>query len=100
MTHYLKFASEDEAIATLAQFRGQDQDGNEVWITGSHTHALDIVGTIYKPTGVMLPSTDPDMPDFPEMAPIPGFHVNFIGELPGGAEAYCVEPANPVRVFA
>lgn len=100
MTQYLKFHDEATAISVLSQFRGPDQDGNEIWITASHTHALDVVGTIYKPTGVTLPSSEPGMPDFPEMAPVPGFHVNFIGELPAGATPYVVEPANPSRVFA
>lgn len=100
MTQYLKFPDEATAASVLSQFRGPDQDDNEVWITASHSHALDVVGTIYKPTGVMLPSAEPGMPEIPEMAPIPGFHVNFIGALPGEAAPYVVEPANPARVFA
>lgn len=100
MTQYLKFPDEATAISVLPQFRGPDQDGNEVWITASHTHALDVVGTIYKPTGVMLPSSDPDMPAFHEMAPIPGYHVNFIGNLPTEADQYIVVPSNPTRVFS
>ena len=97
---FLKFPDEATAISVLSQFRGPDQDGNEVWITASHTHALDVVGTIYKPTGVMLPSSEPGMPDFPEMAPIQGFHVNFIGALPDSAIPYVVIPTNPARIFA
>ncbi len=68
----------------------------QYWITSSHAHALDIIGTIYKPTGTMLQTEEGD---FPETAPIPGWHCNLIGELPVEAEPYVVTPANPVRTY-
>ena len=35
---------------------------------------LDVIGTIYQPTGTML--TDDEGNEYPEMAPIDGFHAN------------------------
>lgn len=96
MTQYLKFPDEATAISVLAQFRITNESG-ETWATASHTHALDPVGTIYKSTGLTLSTPEGD---YPEMAPIPGYHVNFIGQLPVEAEPYVVIPANPARVFA
>lgn len=58
---------------------------------------LDVIGTIHKPTGVMLTGEDGD---YPEMAPIPGFHVNVIGNVPEELMAYSVIPENPTRIFA
>jgi hypothetical protein len=61
----------------------------------THGHAIDVVGTItrggeYDEDGKVLvkPTT------------LPGFHVNFAGELPEGWEEFVVTPAAPYRVFA
>lgn len=91
MTHYLRFADEAEARVVLAQYL--NEDGN--WITGSHDHALDVVGTIYKPTGEMGQS---EFGPYPLFEPIPGFHVNYIGSE--DFSAYEVFPSTPSRVFA
>ena len=96
-TIFFKFPDEAEAIKALSQFRGKDENGKDMWIMSSHEHALDIVGTIYKPTGKIL---DGEYGPVEEMAPVPGFHVNFIGALPKGTEAFVVVPAMPSRVFA
>lgn len=99
--YFLRFTDEAEAIAQLDAFRGTDQDGNPQWITGSHTHALAVIGTIYKATGNMIPSSDPAFPPTPEMAPIPGYHVNMmIAELPENLLPFVVSPAQPMRVFS
>ena len=91
-TTYLKFPTEAEALTALEQYRHEDR-----WITASHTHALDVVGTIYQPTGNIIQG---EYGEYPEMAPIPGFHVNFIGEVPEAALPFAITPENPVRVFA
>jgi hypothetical protein len=93
MTTYLKFTSEADAIAALADYRSDDG-----WIVASHDHAIDVVGTIHKPTGNML--TDSDGMQYPEMAPLDGFHINLIGNIPEAAKPYVVFPGDPVRVFA
>lgn len=99
-TTYLKFASEAEAVAALSQYRIME-GGVEQWLTASHTHALDIVGTIHKPTGVMIPS-DQGFPPTPEMAPLPGFHVNaiFTQGTPDSLLPFVITPSSPSRVFA
>lgn len=78
MTTFLKFPDEQTAIDVLAQFRSTDEEGNPIWVTGSHEHALDIVGEI------------------PDVA---GYHINFAGSLPEAALPYEVFPVTPSRVF-
>ncbi len=92
MTTYLKFPDEATAAQVLSTYRNEDQ-----WIQASHNHALDVVGTIYKPTGEKI---ETEIGVIDAMGPIDGFHINFAGELPAEAEPYIVTPAEPVRVFA
>ena len=49
-------------------------DGDAYLVMHSHNHSFDIVGLIHEPTGTML--TDDEGMEYPEMAPIPGWHVN------------------------
>jgi hypothetical protein len=94
--HYLRFADEAEAIAMLSAYRGVDMDGNAVWLTDSHTHSLNVIGTIYKASGAMLQG---EMGEYPEMLPVPGFHVNLLAaECPVGMECCCF-PVTPYRVW-
>ncbi len=61
---------------------------------------IDTIGVIYKPTGEMLQGEDGP---YPEMAPIPGWHVNvrvMPGEDASVLQAHAVTPATPVRVWA
>ena len=51
-----------------------ENDGDAYLVMHSHNHSFDIVGLIHEPTGNML--TDADGMEYPEMAPIPGWHVN------------------------
>lgn len=94
MTHYLRFPDEIAATAALDAAGLLDTDGNP--ITASHTHALDVIGLIaiggtYDPeTGeVITPPT-----------PLPGWHINYSGDLPDGWDVYTVTPEQPVRVWA
>jgi hypothetical protein len=100
----LKFDSEAEAKAVLYRVVGaveadpengvEAQEGYEV----ANYDAIDLIGTIYKPTGKMLQS---DEGEVPEMAPVDGYHVNVrvLKEAPE-LEAYRVHPVTPVRVWA
>jgi len=81
---YLKFTDEAEAMAALF-----NEDGQPLY-----QMSIDVIGTIYKPTGVMLDA------ETPEMAPIDGFHVNTRGEAPEALMPYSINPTQPVRVWA
>lgn len=95
---FFRFPDEATGMTALdaAGFIREDQDGNETIITGSHTHALDIIGPIYRggewnhETGEVI--VPPILLD--------GWHVNYLGELPEGWEEFAVFPANPARVWA
>jgi hypothetical protein len=94
MTHFLRFSDAETGMKALDDAGLLNDDLG--FITASHTHALDVVGTItrggeYDPeTGdVLVPPTVLD-----------GWHVNFAGELPEDWDAYVVSPEQPVRVFA
>jgi len=66
--------------------------------------ALDVIGTIYKPTGNMTTVTS-EMGEmtFPEVAPIDGFHANIRGSLTDeqiAALPLIEKPTAPYRVWA
>lgn len=94
MTHYLRFPDATTGTAALDAAGLLTEDGAP--ITASHTHALDVIGSItiggtYDPeTGDVI--TPPTL--------LPGWHCNYIGELPDGWEQYVVTPEAPVRVWA
>jgi hypothetical protein len=90
--YYLKFDSEAAAKAVL--YRVEGEEGNEI----ANYSAIDLIGTIHKPTGTMLQSDDGE---FPEMAPLDGYHVNvrLIDEAPE-LEPYRVFPSTPNRMWA
>ena len=81
-----------------------ENDGDAYLVMGSADHAFDIVGLIHKATGNML--TDDEGMEYPEMAPVPGWHINLRirGDyMRAEAEAidaeYGVEPATPHRTW-
>jgi hypothetical protein len=92
MTQFLRFPDESAwlAAATDAGFMVDD-----TLAAYTHDHAIDVVGTItrggeYDDEGDVI------------VAPtvLTGFHVNYIGELPSGWDAFLVIPKQPYRVFA
>ena len=93
MTHYLRFPDEATGTAALDGASLLTEEGAP--ITASHSHALDVIGPIsiggtYNPeTGDVI--TPPTL--------LPGWHLNYIGELPDGWEQYVVTPEVPVRVW-
>lgn len=98
-THFLKFVDEAQAIEQLDAFRLTDESGAAVWAQASVTHALDVVGTIYKPTGAFV--EDEEGTRSAVMAPLDGFHVNLAtDELPEALIPFSVMPDHPTRVFA
>jgi hypothetical protein len=99
---YLAFTDEAAANAVLftqvpTEF---DEEGNATaWEPRPNYRNIDTIGVIYKPTGEMLQGEDGE---YPEMAPIEGWHVNV--RLAGGEdgealEPFVVQPKSPVRVW-
>ena len=90
--NFLRFPSES-AWLTAAADAGFIVDDTLAAYT--HDHAIDVVGAIarggeYNDEGAVI------------VAPtvLPGFHVNYSGELPEGWNDYLVTPTAPYRVFA
>ena len=118
---YVKLATEADMPTALSAFYHQDTEttvdgetgeetvtnvGDPYLVQNTHDYAMDIVGIIYKATGNTL--TDDDGNEYPEMAPLDGWHINIrlIGDnRRADVEAlsdYFVdpEPATPARVWA
>jgi len=115
---YLKLSAESDMPTVLADFYRQDYitnvdeegvetqvaDGDPYLVAHSHDYAIDVVGVIQEPTGTML--TDDEGNEYPEMAPVSGWHVNV--RLVGDAmretvealnETHGVTPNSPSRVW-
>ena len=79
MTDYtLKFPDEETANEVLEPFIA--------------THAIDIIGTIYKPMG--------EDGEYPTIAKIDGWHVNVRGAESPELKPYIIEVKTPIRVWA
>lgn len=94
---YLKFADEAECNAALFDEETVTQDDVVEIVKRPKYLAVDVIGTIYKPTGNMLTT---DEGDVPEMAPLDGWHANVreTEEKPE-LDAWRVTPAAPVRMW-
>lgn len=90
MSTRLRFPDEPTARAALAQYVGADG-----WIVASHAHALDPIGVLYEPG-----EYDAEGNVIVEPAPLAGWHVNLVGEVPEAALPYVVAPGEPMRVWA
>jgi hypothetical protein len=95
---FLKFNDKAEANAALFTEQTNVQDDVVKTVLVPKYAAVDVIGTIYKPTGKMLTT---DEGEVPEMAPVEGWHVNVRhnAEAPELA-AYQVFPQSPVRGWA
>jgi hypothetical protein len=85
---YLKLSAESDMRTVLADFYQQDYvtnvddegvetqvaEGDPYLVAHSHDYAIDVVGVIQEPTGTML--TDDEGNEYPETAPVDGWHVN------------------------
>jgi hypothetical protein len=89
MTKYLRLA-DAETWAAAAAVAGFMTD--EGLLAYTHDHAIDLIGTI-----VQGGEYGPEI-SAPEV--LPGWHVNYIGDLPPGWEEFLVTPELPYRVFA
>lgn len=92
MTYFFRFPDEATGTAALEAAGLLNEDGAPV--TASHTHSLDVIGTItrggeWDDEGTVI--TPPEVLD--------GWHMNLQGAIPDGWEKYTVMPSNPVRVW-
>ena len=99
--YFLKFTDEAEANAALFTEQTNVQDDVVETLLVPRYAAIDVIGTIYKPTGNVLPAPDGSGDAVPEMAPIDGWHVNVrhTEEAPE-LDAYKVEVKTPSRMWA
>jgi hypothetical protein len=96
--YFLKFADEAEANAALFTEQTNVQGDVVETVLVPKYAAVDVVGTIYKPTGEMIQT---DEGEVPEMAPLDGWHVNVRHTEPAPElDAYKVAPKSPVRGWA
>lgn len=102
-TRYFKFTDQTAAFALAAAdgLTGLDESGNPMLIRFSNRYAIDVIGTVYEPTGGTVTGSDGD--SWTEMASIPGWHVNVRilddTPLPVAFEPFEVFPATPTREF-
>lgn len=116
---YFKFDSEEVMPVLLTDFYQQDTEvvvdnetGEETVINVGepylvHTtkdYSIDVVGVISEPTGTIL--TDETGLEYPEVAPLPGWHVNlrlasdnYRSVVEALDEVYGVAPTTPSRVW-
>lgn len=90
MDYYLKATDEQALFATLAQagvvkqITVKNEAGKvvETRFIPEPGYDLDVIGTIYKPTGNMVQRQVAEMPsEVPEMVAVPGFHANLRGPV-------------------
>jgi hypothetical protein len=91
-----RFPSEETflALAAAEGLTATDEDGNERLITNSHTHSIDVIGTIYE-GGTY--DDEGEVID-PPLA-LDGFHVNTMGLAPEAWDEFLVVVNTPARVF-
>ena len=116
---FLKLASEADMPTVLSAFYRQDTETTVDDETGEETvinvgdpymvmqtpdYAIDVVGVIHRPTGNTL--TDAEGNEYPEQAPLDGWHVNIrlIGDAMRDTveeidAIYGVIPNTPARVW-
>lgn len=104
MDYFMKAADEAELFSKLqeAEVLVSADDPDNPSSMRLNGFALDVIGTISKPTGK---TNTVDGMEVPEMAPIPGYHANLRGVL-SDTQLAILEPillpeapANPFRVW-
>jgi hypothetical protein len=96
--YFLRFDTEAEANAALYDEQTNVQGDIVETVLVPKYAAVDIIGTIFKPTGKTLKT--PEGP-VPEMKAVPGWHVNVRHtETAPELDAYKVEVKTPSRMWA
>jgi hypothetical protein len=90
---FFRFPDEATGIAALEAAGLVNEDGG--YITASHNHALDVIGTISRGG-----EWDEDGNEITPPKVIEGWHVNYRGEVPNEWLKYAVWPKGPARVWA
>ena len=98
---YLKAATA-EALYNALEAAGVVAKGEDGYrVTDAHQYALDVIGTIYRPTGTVITTPEGEVD---EMRPLPGYHANLrvMGEFDAELLAdLCIDaPQNPARGWA
>lgn len=92
MSMYLRF---DDAAAAREVFTDHLVDGR--WPAYIGSAAVDVVGVIYQPTGVLQ---DSPLGPVPEMAAVPGYLINLSAQV-HWLQPYAIDPPDtPARRFA
>ena len=108
-TTYIRFPDEqtgksllqEQGLYTLPTYT-TTEDGEQVQSTPEYfkqadlDFALDVIGEITIP-GTYDPETNQELTP---STTLPGWHINYIGEVPEAWQQYVLEPNNPVRKFA
>ena len=116
---FLKLPSEADMPTALADFYKQDYvtvvdeetgestqtpEGEPYFVAYGAGYAVDVIGNIHEPTGVIL--TGEEGMEYPETAPIDGWHLNIRLSSDSHREAvealdaaYGVTPSSPSRVW-
>lgn len=96
---FLKFPDEQTANEVLFDEHVHLGDGDIVETAKVPKYAaVDVIGTIYKPTGKVIQTADGEVP---EMAPLDGFHANVRHkEEAPELEPFRVHPRAPQRLWA
>ena len=117
MTIYLKATDEatfnqalvDAGWSETVEVPSEDDEVTEQvnYILFNETHSLDVIGTIYAETGNTLTTEENEFGDtfeYPETAPIDGYHANLLlhgEEMPEALAGFVIEaPTTPARRFA
>jgi hypothetical protein len=96
--YHLKFTDQAEADAVLFTDQTNVQGDIVETVKVPKYAAVDVIGTIYKPTGKMLTIEEGEVP---EMAPLEGWHAN-VRHTAEATElaAHQIFPQSPVRGWA
>lgn len=97
----LRFADQAEADSVLFDEQTSVQGDVVETVKVPRYAAIDVIGTIYKPTGKLLPAEDGSGDAVDEMAPVEGWHVNVrhTAEAPE-LVAHQIFPQSAVRGWA
>lgn len=100
--YYLCFPDEaaSVAVAVALGLVAMTDEGPRL-VRYTHRYALDVIGTVFLPTGETI--TTEEGFDIPVLAAAPGWHVNLAildgSEIPAECSPFLVYPNTPARVF-